>query len=234
MNKTFIWFDLGYTLVYQPREQIFQQFLNENHVHMSLEKLERAYHTTDKKFMREYPGALGKEKTAFLPWYMGVLNYELGLHFDLCKQYERIQEIQQSHKQIWLPFTYTKLVLEKLKKYSIGIGLISNWDASARTVLADSELIHYFDHIVISSEVGVEKPTKEIFLRAMNLAGISPEECLYVGDNYYDDVIGSTSAGMDSILINRFGKYGIEELTYEPILSSIEEIPQLLHVERGE
>lgn len=213
MNKTFIWFDLGYTLVYQPREKIYQQFLQENGIQLSLERLERAYHTTDKKFMREYPGALSKDKMTFMPWYVGVLNYELGLHFDLHKQYERIQDIQQAHEQNWLPFPYTKHVLEQLKKDSMGIGLISNWDASARTVLANSDLIQYFDHIVISSEIGVEKPTKEIFLRAMQIAGTSPEECLYVGDNYYDDVVGSSRVGMDSVLINRFGKYGIEELT---------------------
>jgi len=234
MNKAFIWFDLGYTLVYQPREKIFQQFLREKGIQMSLEQLERAYHSTDKKFMREYPGALSKEKATFMPWYNGELNYKLGLHFDLHKQNERIQEIQQQHDQYWLPFPYTKFVLEKLKKDSFGIGIISNWDASAKTVLADSELIHYFDHVVISSEIGVEKPAKEIFLRALQMAGTSPEECLYVGDNYYDDVIGSSRAGIDAVLINRFGTYGIEELTYEPVLCSIEELPQLIHVVRGE
>ncbi|MBH5316978.1 HAD-IA family hydrolase [Paenibacillus sp. GSMTC-2017] len=230
MKKTFIWFDLGYTLVYLPREQVYRQFLEENGINMSLEKLERAYHATDKQFMREYPGALGKEVTTFMPWYIGVLNYKLGLQFDLNKQSQRMQEIQHVRKQKWLPFPYSKKVLEQLKKHAIGIGLISNWDASARKVLEEGELLPYFDHIVISSEIGVEKPTEEIFLRAMRLAGLSPEECLYVGDNYYDDVVGSARVGMDSVLINRFGTYGIEELTCEHIVTSIEEVPLLLLV----
>ncbi|MFD0589147.1 HAD family hydrolase [Paenibacillus sp. GCM10027627] len=234
MNKSYIWFDLGYTLVYQPREEVYRQFLQENGVSMTLERVERAYHAMDKKFMRDYPGALGKGVSAFMPWYLGMLNYELGLHFDLQRQWARMGEIQLSHRQRWLPFPFTGAVLEQLKRRAIGVGLISNWDASARSVLAEGELLHYFDHIVISSEIGAEKPTKEIFQRALQLAGRSAKECLYVGDNYYDDVLGSAGVGMEAVLINRFGTYGIEELSYKHVVPSIEAIPHLLQDGRGE
>ncbi len=157
-----------------------------------------------------------------------MLNYQLGVQFDLHKQHQRLTAIGREQGQNWCAFPFTVQVLQELKRHSIGIGLISNWDNTARQVLDDNGLTDYFDHIVISSEVGAEKPSRKIFDYSLRQAGISPAESVYVGDNYYDDVAGSSKAGLDSVLINRFGRLGIEELQHEPIVHSIEEIPSLI------
>ncbi|MED4599193.1 HAD-IA family hydrolase [Paenibacillus validus] len=228
MQTSYIWFDLGYTLVYQEREKEYQQFWLEQGIELSLEDIEEAYHLTDKLFMREYPGALGKQIHTYMPWYVGVLNYTLGVRFDLHDQCRRLRDIQIAQSPRWKPFPFSHPVLALLKKASVGIGLISNWDASARTVLEETGLLPYLDHIIVSSEVQVEKPDVRIFLKAAELAGVDPKQCLYVGDNYYDDVVGSAKAGMKPILINRFGTLGIEEITFERTLLSVEELPELL------
>ncbi|GIP21899.1 HAD family hydrolase [Paenibacillus sp. J22TS3] len=228
MKKSFIWFDLGYTLVYQQREAVYQQFLLEQGIDLPLEEIERAYHLTDKLFMRQYPGALGKEMTTFYAWYIGVLNYTLGLHFNLHDQVNRLTELQSYTKQRWLPYSFTPEVLKWLKQKAIGVGLISNWDHSARALLDELELLDYFDHIMISSEVGVEKPDKEIFEQALHAARVTPEESLYIGDNYYDDVIGSSRVGMEALLINRFGQLGIEEIRHGHTIKSIQELPGII------
>ncbi|GCD84262.1 HAD-IA family hydrolase [Geobacillus zalihae] len=228
MKKKFVWFDLGYTLFYQQRESIYQQFLKENGIYISLEKIEKAYHLTDKYFMREYPSVLGKEIQTFYPWYLGVLNFKLGLHFDLRRQSERMQEMQKYMEQ-WHPFPFVNSVLSQLKRHSIRLGVISNWDRSARELLERHGLTAYFDHIIISAEVGVEKPDAAIFEKALKDAGVSGEECIYVGDNYYDDVIGSSKVGMKALLINRFNREGIEEIRYPHTIRSIEEVPDLLN-----
>lgn len=227
-NKSFIWFDLGYTLVYRPREQVFHRFLEENGASRSLRDIEIAYHLTDKLFMRDYPGALAKGDASFFPWYLGVLNYKLGLAFDLFEQHRRLRELQESFRAEWAPYPFAESVLRSLKEGDVGVGLISNWDGTARQVLKEGHLADYFDHIVISSEVGCEKPAKQIFQHSFRLAGVSPEECLYVGDNYYDDVVGSSAVGMDAVLVNRFGRLGIEEIAHEPTIPSIQALPALL------
>jgi putative hydrolase of the HAD superfamily len=228
LQTSYVWFDLGYTLVYQEREETYRQFWLEQGIELSLEDIEQAYHLTDKLFMREYPGALGKQINTFMPWYLGVLNYKLGIRFDLHDQCCRLREIQTSQQSGWKPFPFSQSVLAQLKNASIGVGLISNWDASAKIVLEETGLLPYLDHIVVSSEVQLEKPDVRIFLRAAELAGVDPKHCLYVGDNYYDDVVGSSKAGMKPFLINRFGTLGIEEITFERTLLSVEELPKLL------
>ncbi|MUT67619.1 HAD family hydrolase [Paenibacillus sp. NEAU-GSW1] len=229
MQKSFIWFDLGYTLVYQNRESAYRTLLLEQGIdHIPLEEIEKAYHMTDKLFMRQYPGALGKELYSFYPWYIGTLNYSLNVSFDLRKQCERLLQLQGEQQPMWRSFPFAAEVLGKLKRHNFGVGLISNWNKSCRDVLADNGLASYFDEIVVSAEVGLEKPDKRIFIKAMSEAGVKPEQCVYVGDNYYDDVIGSAGAGIDCYLINRFGRLGIEELQYDRLIVSIEELPELL------
>ncbi|OBZ11694.1 haloacid dehalogenase [Bacillus sp. FJAT-27264] len=228
MTVAYIWFDLGYTLVYLEREEAYREFLLEQGIEKSLADIEEAYHQTDKLFMRQYPGALGRGTETFYLWYIGVLNYALNVHFDLVHQCRRLREIEARQQSGWRAFPETLEVLGLLKKHSYGIGLISNWDFTARTVLEENGLLHFFDQIVISSEVGVLKPDEAIFKKALKLAGVSAGQSLYVGDNYYDDVIGSQRVGMESCLINRFGRLGIEEIGPVPTLSSIKELPQLL------
>ncbi|MBJ6360114.1 HAD family hydrolase [Paenibacillus sp. GCM10012307] len=228
MNKSYAWFDLGYTLVYLPREQGFQQWLQEKGIHRDIGQIERAYHLTDKLFMRQYPGVLGKAQETFFPWYLGLLNYELGVHVGLHEQHQRLTAIGKEQGHDWRAFPFTVQVLQELKRRSIGIGLISNWDHTARRVLDENGLTPFFDHIVISSEAGEEKPSRKIFDYSLRLAGVTPSECIYVGDNYYDDVAGSAKAGLDSILVNRFGRLGIEEIQHDLTVHSIEEIPSLL------
>ncbi|MEK8128761.1 HAD family hydrolase [Paenibacillus filicis] len=224
MTISFIWFDLGYTLVYQEREAVFQRFLLEEGIELDLERIELAYHLTDKLFMREYPGVLGREPGTFFPWYMGVLNHSLGLHFDLSRQCIRLRELQGPRDRSWQAFPEAVSVLRELKSHSLGVGLISNWDISARDVLANTGLLPLLDPIIISSEVGIAKPDPAIFELALERAGVPPEECLYVGDNYYDDVIGSERVGMKSCLINRFGREGIQEIGSGAILASIQDL----------
>ncbi|MFC5701504.1 HAD family hydrolase [Cohnella faecalis] len=227
-GKSFVWFDLGYTLVYKPRERVYRSFLRENGIDRTEEEVGLAYHLADKYFMRAYPGVLAKEERLYFPWYLGVLNHKLGVEFGLSAQYERLMELQQRERSKWQPYPFSESVLRSLKRGSIGVGLISNWDATARRLLDEHGLAPYFDAIGVSSEVGWTKPEESIFRHSFALAGVAPEECVYVGDNYYDDIVGSARVGMDAILVNRYGRLGIEEIDHEPTVASIESLPEMV------
>ncbi|RLI19572.1 haloacid dehalogenase, partial [Candidatus Bathyarchaeota archaeon] len=62
-------------------------------------------------------------------------------------------------------------------------------------------LHHFFDIVVISEEVGSEKPDTKIFEVALKKLNIEPYEAVYVGDNLETDILGANKAGMISIRI---------------------------------
>ena len=224
MSVSYIWFDMGYTLVYMQRESTYQQALKKFGIDASLADLEREFHITDKQFMRNYPGVFLNERGVYMPWFLGILNYRLGIRLDVCKLDSVWHGIQKEVENYWLPFDGVHEVLQDFKKDSIGLGIISNWDDTARNVLNGAELAEYFDPIIISSEVHCKKPDAEIFELALKKAGVSADECIYVGDNYYDDAVGSRAVGMRALILNRFGKLGVEEIDDCPIIKHISEI----------
>jgi len=225
---TFVWFDIGYTLLYNMREPTYHQVLREHDVEVSEQDLAHAFHHADKIFMREYPGMLGKDPRTYSPWYLGVLNYHLSLRLDLCKVFTRWRELQDETEDYWRAFVFSAAVLDNLTGKGLRLGVISNWDPSARSVLARQGLAEYFEQIIISSEVGIEKPDEAIFRLALEKAGISASRCLYVGDNYYDDAVGAEKVGMPSVIINRFERKGIGEIQDHPIIRDIRDLERIL------
>jgi len=228
LRISFIWFDIGYTLLYMQRESTYQKALRKFGIDKPIDEIKTEFHLTDKLFMREYPGIFLKPREVYMPSYLGILNYRLGLNLNVCELDAYWEEVKKKMDNYWLPFNGVADVLDTLKKDSIGLGVISNWDCTARDVLSDAGLIDYFDHLIISCEVGVNKPDAAIFTLALQTAGVKAQECMYVGDNYYDDVLGSRKVGMEAVIINRFGTLGIEEINDCPIIGDISNVLNFL------
>ena len=49
-----------------------------------------------------------------------------------------------------------------------------------------------------------------------------------MGDNYYDDVVGCRKVGMRSLIVNRFGRLGTEEITDCDFITGLGELLALL------
>lgn len=98
--------------------------------------------------------------------------------------------------------------LAALKMRGVGMGVLSNWDGSLRHVLRDLNLIEYFDFVLISAEVGIQKPQREIFQLALQQAqqkhaALQATDCFYVGDHYDGDVAGARNAGLTPVWLVR-------------------------------
>lgn len=98
-----------------------------------------------------------------------------------------------------------KPALEAFRKTfpDLRIALVSNAARSAETyrrILNSLGIGKYFDHFVISSEVGYLKPRKEIFQYALKLLDVRPHEALHIGDLFKADVVGAVSCGMNACL----------------------------------
>lgn len=86
------------------------------------------------------------------------------------------------------------------------IGMITNGPTDIQQPKIDLLGIeHLFPFILISGSVGIWKPDPAIFEMALEQAGASPEEAIYVGDSPVADVPGAHSVGMRPVWMNRAG-----------------------------
>jgi putative hydrolase of the HAD superfamily len=83
--------------------------------------------------------------------------------------------------------------------------LISNgFKESTEIKVAGTNLAPYFQNIIISEVVGVNKPDPLIFQHAIDLAGTTKGESLMIGDSIEADIRGALAFGMDAIYFNPF------------------------------
>ena len=109
-------------------------------------------------------------------------------------------------------FHGVKSMLKELRK-NAGVYLLSNAQACFTVdELKQCGLYHLFDGIIISSDVGVKKPSREVFNIAFDRFGISPTDSFYVGNDMRDDILGAHGAGMGTVYIHtrQSGSYDIE------------------------
>lgn len=79
------------------------------------------------------------------------------------------------------------------------VGLISNaWD-DLREYIVSQKFDDAFEHMVISAEVGVAKPDAKIYQIALEQAGVSPDEAVFV-DDFIENIQGCQKLGMHGIL----------------------------------
>ena len=108
--------------------------------------------------------------------------------------------------QSWIPGA--KEFLGQISSTNLRLGLISNTGNLNRNEL-ESHLPSDFDFqdfedklILLSSEVGIEKPDIRIFLQAVTKAAVPPWTCIFVGEKL-EETFAAQRAGMRTIRIAR-------------------------------
>lgn len=101
------------------------------------------------------------------------------------------------------PFADGAQAVRALRERGFAIGLVSNCTSDVRQALATSGMDRWFDHVVLSAEVGVMKPASEIYAMAAAGLGVDAADCLYVGDGSDHELDGAATAGMTAILYDR-------------------------------
>jgi len=94
-------------------------------------------------------------------------------------------------------------VVDELSKRGYQLGIISNVIGCHEIPdwLEADGLNHYFKSVVLSSVTGRRKPDPEVYWEAARRIGVSPEKCVYVGDNPLRDVVGTRNAGFGMIIL---------------------------------
>ena len=122
------------------------------------------------------------------------------------------------------PYPESVDVLEGLKDLSVPLYVVSNWDIELEKVLEDLGWTGYFDGIVASAVLGVEKPRREIFEEALRIADVSADRAVMVGNDPVSDVKGAHEAGFDVVYVDRKGDPAPEATYALPNLRGLPEI----------
>lgn len=94
--------------------------------------------------------------------------------------------------------------LEALSGKGLRLGVISNFAPTLRGILEQKGIAHYFDPIIVSTEVGLEKPNPAIFSLALQQADLDAKDVLYIGDHATNDIWAPQQIGMDAVRIIRY------------------------------
>jgi putative hydrolase of the HAD superfamily len=120
------------------------------------------------------------------------------------------------------PYAESEAVLRRLWEMGTKVIAVSNWDIELVKVLDALGWSPYFDGVIASAAVGIEKPDSEIFEEALRVSGVSRDRVVHVGNDPITDVKGASEAGLDTVFVDRRGNLRAPEATFVvPDLNSL-------------
>lgn len=94
---------------------------------------------------------------------------------------------------------YAREILDYLRpRYPLFI--LSNGFVELQTrKMQSAGILGYFDGIVLSEDIGINKPNKALFDHALAVANAKAEDSLMIGDDFDVDIVGAKEAGWDQL-----------------------------------
>jgi HAD superfamily hydrolase (TIGR01549 family) len=108
--------------------------------------------------------------------------------------------------------------LMRLRTAGYRLAIISNWQCGLGHFCTELGLSQFLEHVIVSAEVGHEKPSRAIFDEAANRLGVAHSRILHVGDSVVDDWDGARAAGLHALLVDR------DRITSNPELTSVQSL----------
>lgn len=205
-NIKHIFFDLDHTI--WDFETNATETLNEIYHEFGLDQLIdnkakflATYHTVNAQFWKKYNhGQIDKNTVRFgrFPETLRrckVENAEL-----IGQQIGEEYMIRGPKKKHLFPHAHETLAYLS-SKYPLHI--ITNGFKEVQYIkLGGADLDKYFDVILCSEEVGVNKPHRKVFETALRKANADPANAVMIGDNFEADIIGAQKVGMKTIFFD--------------------------------
>jgi len=107
------------------------------------------------------------------------------------------------HSEDEVPFDDASDTLVYLKSRGYKLGIIANQVEGTAQRLEAFGMLKYFDVLATSAELGVAKPDKLIFEKALEFAGCLPQNSAMVGDRLDNDIYPAKASGMKTVWIRK-------------------------------
>ncbi|XP_024519441.1 haloacid dehalogenase-like hydrolase domain-containing protein 3 isoform X2 [Selaginella moellendorffii] len=206
--------DVGGTLLEtsQPVPQVYASFGSKYGIQADADAIKKGF---KKAFSEPWPERLRYEGDGRRFWKYAVAT-ATG-----CDNDDYFEELYQyfGRGDAWKLVDGAERALKDLRGAGVQLAVVSNFDSRLRPILAELNISDVFDALVISSEIGHEKPAKEIFLTALGTLnakidaakslnssshadelGVQARDTVHVGDDPVADKQGANAVGIDAWL----------------------------------
>ena len=128
------------------------------------------------------------------------------------------------HPQSVVPADAVQL-LPRLQQAGYRMGVVSNREKPYQQEIESLGIAPYFVFALAGGEVQAWKPEPDIFFHACRRLDVDPAQAVYVGDNYFADVIGARRAGLQPVLYDPRGVFPDAGC---PVLAGFDQLPAVL------
>lgn len=119
---------------------------------------------------------------------------------------KKLQDKYQNNQYNMKLSKYMVNLLKYCNDEKINIGIVTNGTKYHQTKKIQSlDLTHWFDNksIFISDEIGMHKPSIEIFEHVLSQMNISKNNTYFIGDSIENDIIPAKKFGLKTIYVDR-------------------------------
>lgn len=226
MTNKILVFDCGDTLLRLVPDKVTtcHGVLHARGIGVSKERIADAYRIAEAVLPRRSSlEGTRQAQTAFYQTFNRNLCVQLGLE-SRWAELDPVLQKAFGTKPHWVPYPEVVSVLTTLTETAT-MHVLANWDQQLEIRLAEAGLTSFFRSIHASAVLGAEKPDPVIFARFLALHDYRGEQCIYIGNDYGADVVGSRNAGLLPVLVDREKRYDHADC---PVLSSLKELPEWL------
>jgi putative hydrolase of the HAD superfamily len=176
---------------------------------------------------------------------ISTADWEAGLHVDDIRDYRSNIFLEA----LGLPLDYAEKITETyLREYPFinapvdgAVELVQKASRHFKTGVISNSLPdvqykkietlglgRFFSCVVLAAEINLKKPDPAIFIYAAKQLKVLPGECLYIGDNYENDIKGAKGAGMMTCWFRREPTSQINQENADFVVKNLKEAEKVL------
>ena len=156
---------------------------------------------------------------------------------DLMRQWPGVFQDLEQAMDVYLA-TYPRLLvlepetrdlLEDLQDRSVPTAIVTNGGSiMQRSKINESGLYGLVQAVTVSGEVGVVKPNRGIFERALADIQAVPTAALFVGDNPDADILGAKSLGLSAAWVSLGREWPYPDRLPDHVVSHVSEVREIV------
>jgi putative hydrolase of the HAD superfamily len=209
MRIEVVFFDAAGTLIYLPRGVGFHyaDVARRHRVTLDGAAVDRAF-VVAWKGMPPRASTVGPRPDDDRGWWRQLVERtldELGVPaFDRDAYFGDLYE-EFTRPGVWALYPEVNEVLTALSSAPrrLRLGVVSNFDRRLLPILEGLGIAQFFEHVILSSEVGADKPDPAIFCYALGRFGVPAARACHAGDDPDGDWRGARATGMRVFELDR-------------------------------